>query len=469
MARTLSRHLNVGLIAALAVSAALAFYAMRGPGGVGGTGITDGPGGVGGTGIFGRIDGLGSIWVNGYEIHYDETLPLTYRGAIAGSENFAIGQVVAVVANNTNGDWHARTARIVEEVIGPIEIAADGVSVAVLEQKILFTEETIYAIDTRETLEPGSIVAVSGFRTPEGAILTTRIASAGPEAGLFVRGAVADLSRSGFSINDLGVVYDGLSLSEGDIVAVSGVLIDARFTAQDVQKDDAFEGYSVENISYQGVVDTTSPGSSLRVGEYFLDKISTTTTLRDEQAPALVVLNGRLEQSSPTIVIASDQLAPEPQKLRPAPEELRRLTGDDAEEVTEPEDTEPRASEPDGDSEQNDSATRDGSTVRDTTTASAVDERTLEDDRDQPETSESGADEQADTPERDSNEIDASDEVSRETDETSDEESPDLVDDPVPTERPEGDARPSQDRPSRPERPAQDRPERPERPQRPDR
>ncbi|VAW07433.1 hypothetical protein MNBD_ALPHA05-805, partial [hydrothermal vent metagenome] len=315
MARTLSRHTNIALIALMAVGAALVFYAMRGPGGVGGTGITDGPGGIGGTGIFGRIDGFGSIWVNGREIHYDDDLPLTYRGDAVGTENFALGQVVAIVADKTNDDWRARAARIVEEAIGPIEVTADGASVTVLKQKILFTEETIYANGARETITPGSMIAVSGFRTPEGAILATRIEPVGPKAELFVRGPVANLSGSSFSIYGLNVHYEGLSLSEGGIVAVKGATVDAQFTAQEVRKDGAFEGYSIDDISYQGVVDVSSRDSDLRVGEFSTDAFLSTAAVGAGRAPRLVVLEGRLDQSRITVDINGDQPVFEPQNF----------------------------------------------------------------------------------------------------------------------------------------------------------
>jgi Domain of unknown function (DUF5666) len=466
MARTLSRHTNIALIALMAVGAALVFYAMRGPGGVGGTGVTDGPGGVGGTGIFGRIDGFGSIWVNGHEIYYDDDLALTYRGDAVGTENFALGQVVAIVADKTNGDWRARAARIVEEVIGPIEVTADGASVAVLKQKILFTEETIYANRALETITPGSMIAVSGFRTPEGAILATRVDPVSPKAGLFVRGPVANLNGSSFSIYDLNVHYEGLSLSEGGIVAVSGAIVDAQFTAQKVRKDSAFEGYSIDDISYRGVADVSSQGANLRVGEFFADAFSSAATAGDERAPTLVVLEGRLDQSSVTVDIDDVQLIFEPQNLQPAPDGLRRVTDDEAEQSTVLEDTETRASDSEDGGSQPDDTPRDSSPAPDTTATTAGDERALENEQSERTATEGETNDQTATPERDGDGLSQPEETSRDTDGANDEARTDRTDDPAPVERPDTGDQPSRERPSRPERPAQDRPERPERPQR---
>ncbi|NOX84325.1 MAG: hypothetical protein GXP06_15330 [Alphaproteobacteria bacterium] len=466
MARTLSRHTNIALVALMAVGAALVFYAMRGPGGVGGTGVTDGPGGVGGTGIFGRIDEFGSIWVNGHEIHYDDDLPLMYRGGIVDSENFALGQMVAIIADKTNDDWRARAARIVEEVIGPIEVSADGASVAVLKQKILFTEETIYANGALETIAPGSMVAVSGLRTPAGAILATRIEPVGPKVGLFVRGPVANINSSSFSIYGLNVHYKGLSLSEGGIVAISGAIVDAQFTAQEVRKDGAFEGYSIDDISYQGVVDVSSQGSDMRVGEFLTDAFSSAAAVGDGRAPTLVVLEGRLDQSRVTVDIDGAQPVFQPQNLQPAPDGLRRVTDDEAEQSTVLEDTETRASDSEDGGSQTDDTPRDGSPARDTTEATAVDERVLENGQSERTATEGETNDQTATPERDGDGLSQPEETSQETDGANDEARTDRTDDPTPVERPNAGDQPSRERPSRPERPAQDRPERPERPQR---
>jgi Domain of unknown function (DUF5666) len=469
MARTASRHSNIALITLMAVGAALVFYAMRGgPGGVGGTGLTDSPGGVGGTGVFGRINEFGSIWVNGHEIHYDDDLALTYRGDGVGTEKFALGQIVAIVADKTNDNWRAREARIVEEVIGPIEITADGVFVVVLQQKILFTEETIFANGVRETITPGTMIAVSGFRTPEGAILATRIEPAGSKTGLFVRGPIANLSGSSFSVYGLNIDYDGLSLSEGGIVAVSGAIVDEQFAAQEVQKDGAFEGYSVDDISYQGVVDVSSQGSSLRVGEFSADNFSSAAAVGDGRAPTLVVLEGRLDQNSATVEPDGAQPVFEPQNLQPAPDGLRRVADDEAEQSTVLEDTETRASDGEDGSEQTDVAPRNSLPARDTTEATADDERTLENEQSERTATEGEPNEQTATPERDGDGLSQPEETSRETDGAktdgaNDEARTEKTGDPAPVERPNTPDQPSHERP---ERPAQERPERPERPQR---
>ena len=74
--------------------------------GVGGTGIAlnsnqttaEGDEGVGGTGIFGVISAFGSIVVNGVHIDYEPATSVSVDGESGSSEDFAIGQTVAVEA-----------------------------------------------------------------------------------------------------------------------------------------------------------------------------------------------------------------------------------------------------------------------------------------------------------------------------------------------------------------------------------
>ncbi len=460
MARALSRQMSLALITLLVLAAVLAFYSTRGPGGVGGTGIV-GPGGVGGTGIFGRIDRFGSIWVNGREIFYDDNLPLTRSGAEAGPEKFAPGQMVAVVAEERDGAWQARSARIIDEVIGPIEIAGEH-SMMVLDQQILFTEQTNTAEGLRETIEAGGMVAISGYRTPDGAIIATRIDPVGRHAELFVRGAAFNIAADSFSIGGLNISYEGLAVSEGDVVAARGAMIGAQFTAYDVRKDSAFEGLGLENISYQGVAHTESDGENLRVGEYSAANASIVASSRDTGDYTLVVLEGGARPNSLALDRDVRASAIEEQFLAPAPEWLGGLAEGEAEPNENPEELERR--EPatndgvndavnDGAREEPARVEQEEDAISETTAAPETSLRE-EDSAREPEPVEETSDtaatgrpaENPDAPERSEDGAEAR-----------------------PDEFPDAPDRPEVERPERPERPEGVRPERPERPQRPNR
>src|SRR3954466_4498615 len=74
----------------------------RAEGGIGGTGV-QAEGGIGGTGVIaggelgliGVITGFGSICVNGVEVHYDSTTPVTVNGQPGAADALALGQTVA--------------------------------------------------------------------------------------------------------------------------------------------------------------------------------------------------------------------------------------------------------------------------------------------------------------------------------------------------------------------------------------
>ena len=87
------------------LAATLAYGACRDSGGIGGTGITA-EGGIGGTGapaatelgIIGVIDGFGSICVNGVEVDYDASTPVSSNNAAVGTSALPGGVAVEVEA-----------------------------------------------------------------------------------------------------------------------------------------------------------------------------------------------------------------------------------------------------------------------------------------------------------------------------------------------------------------------------------
>src|SRR5579875_2241442 len=166
--------------------------AGRGPGpgldsqtadrGIGGTGApaTLADRGIGGTGIVGTITGFGSIWVNGLEIGTGQARVESDSGAGA----LAVGQVVAVQASGPEGALQAQSIAIRHEVAGPVtSVAPDGTAV-VAGQRVRLAD-----VPGAGDARPGSWVAVSGFRTPDGAIAATRV-DAGAPGPVLVRGPV---------------------------------------------------------------------------------------------------------------------------------------------------------------------------------------------------------------------------------------------------------------------------------------
>src|ERR1700722_13176099 len=101
--------------------------------GIGGTGApASGPGisdrGIGGTGIVGIITGFGSVFVNGLEVAYTPTTPLTVDGASDPDAALRVGQLAAIVASDDHG-LDAVSIDVRHEVSGPVtSVSAAGVS-----------------------------------------------------------------------------------------------------------------------------------------------------------------------------------------------------------------------------------------------------------------------------------------------------------------------------------------------------
>jgi Domain of unknown function (DUF5666) len=170
------------------------------PGGIGGTGMLAGKpvfgeGGLGGTGIVGVITGFASICVNGIEVHYDANTPVWDNGKPGTIGQLAVGQVVAVTANENGAQPTARGISMIDALVGPVGAvdAATG-HIQVLGQKVAALQTSDVA-----ALKAGDWVRVSGFQTANGDIAATRVlALPAPtaDASVQVRGPVTAINAN---------------------------------------------------------------------------------------------------------------------------------------------------------------------------------------------------------------------------------------------------------------------------------
>ncbi len=242
--------------------AAVVISVSRGPGGIGGTGITDQPGGIGGTGIFGRIDEFGSIWVNGLEIHYDSNQVVTRRDRTETAEVLEIGQVVSVVAKDIEGSLQASSITLVEEVLGPVTQAASN-ELLVMGQRVLISEMTIFERGGLNNLpNPGELVSVSGFRTIDGDILASRVDTTPGETLMRVQGTVVSPDGSGFTIGELPVLFPDQGFESGVSVEAIGTLRGSKLHARRVSERGPFRfSAPVAEISVQRIDTSTGPSA----------------------------------------------------------------------------------------------------------------------------------------------------------------------------------------------------------------
>jgi hypothetical protein len=193
-------------------------------GGIGGTGVTA-DGGIGGTGmradadlsLIGVVTGFGSICVNGVEVHYDASTPVTLDGEPSSPGALAIGHVVALRAFGNGVEARARAVDIYSAAVGRVTaIERSDNSLQVLGQAVRTESWTMVgpglAGPALADVGIGEPLRVSGLRRADGTIVATRIerapsakesTGAPPDATKFERGAfivqgyVADVSAGG--------------------------------------------------------------------------------------------------------------------------------------------------------------------------------------------------------------------------------------------------------------------------------
>ena len=213
--------------------------------GVGGTGRTA-KGGVGGTGrsaqnlgVVGTVTGFASLCINGLEVHYAASTPVTANGLPASIADLAVGQVVTLEATRDAGADNAKPVdelagirvSILNAVAGPVRrVDAAKRQIDVLGQTVRITPQTLIAdatgIKNFDFLRAGSLVRVSGLRLANGDIVASRIENTLTLAQASVLGPVTQSDAGGFSIYGLRVAagdLKGVAVASGEVM-VSGRL-----------------------------------------------------------------------------------------------------------------------------------------------------------------------------------------------------------------------------------------------------
>jgi hypothetical protein len=203
--------------------------------GIGGTGgpaagpeISDR--GIGGTGIVGVITGFGSVIVDGLEVAYAPSTPVTVDGEADTQAALRIGQLAAIAASDDNG-LHAASIAVLHEVSGPVTSVsagggAGGQTLMVAGQRVAIGTGT----EGLQTVRPGDWIAVSGLRQPDGIISASRIDQRTPGTVL-VRGPAIQ-AAGGWRIGDLSVrPPEGTSVAPGESITARGTIVNGALSA----------------------------------------------------------------------------------------------------------------------------------------------------------------------------------------------------------------------------------------------
>jgi hypothetical protein len=246
--------------------------------GIGGTGAPAGgpeisDRGIGGTGIVGVITGFGSVIVNGLEIAYAPSTPLTVDGVSDTGEALRVGQLATIVANNDHG-LQAVSIAVRHEVSGPVtSVSTDGAPsgrmLIVAGQRVAIGAGT----DGLQTVRPGDWVAVSGLRQPDGIIAASRIDQRMP-GPVLVRGPAMP-SAGGWRIGDLSIRPPvSTTVTPGESITARGSIMNGILSVTTASPDvlssnpAAFFGSHVQRMVIETYV--SAADGHVRLGRGFL-------------------------------------------------------------------------------------------------------------------------------------------------------------------------------------------------------
>jgi hypothetical protein len=237
-------------------------------------------GGIGGTGIsttsVGKIEGFGSVIVNGVEFETGPDTVITKDGESSDEMELNIGMVVTVTGT-LNDDGITGTAETIEfndELEGPIDTGSINITAgtfSVLGQVIRVTPDTVFR-NTADlsTLTDGNVVEVSGFLNADGSIEATHIEKKAdfwtPGSEIEVKGTVSNLNTTNRTFN-LGsqlvdysgaVLKDGLVLSDGlyvEVKSTQGVVNNALIASEVELEEGVLSGIGEgEEVEIEGFV-----------------------------------------------------------------------------------------------------------------------------------------------------------------------------------------------------------------------
>lgn len=225
--------------------------------GQGGTGLSpqsqsggDGSG-TGGTGLTVEVDGMitgfASICVNGLELHYSPTTPVTLHGKPASPKNLAVGQVVRARAKGQGDQLTVQHVQVRHLLIAPIQgidpggLRAQGRTISLSPDAVLSSG-----------LAPGVKVAVSGFVGVHGHSVATRLDVVPSDTPDSLTGEVKRNARGELSVD--GVTLEGRlpKLEPGDTVRAEGRYAQGRMHITLIEREE--RGQPVDRVVIQGPI-----------------------------------------------------------------------------------------------------------------------------------------------------------------------------------------------------------------------
>lgn len=188
-------------------------------------------GGIIGTGIVGTITDIGSIYVNGIRVTYDDSLQVETAFGMESPRHLAPGDTVSIEALVDDGVFRATSIERYQPIIAPIEaMATDRSWIQALGVRVTLDQTTRVAVveGTREIdrqdLQLGAWIAVSGlWRDDE--VVASGIKWIARQPVASVRGVLNNTIRGALRIGGVRVKNMEQSRIEiGRIAAAQGIL-----------------------------------------------------------------------------------------------------------------------------------------------------------------------------------------------------------------------------------------------------
>jgi hypothetical protein len=191
--------------------------------------------------------------VNGLEVEYDPSTPVSMNGLPASTEHLALGQVIAIDAS---ADLVANNISIVNALEGPVtQVRAGSGVLYVMGQRVRTTTDTHLAgIASLSETTPGLSVRVSGYRNAANEVVASRIEAVSDMPVASIIGTVTNDRTDSFAVSGLPV-RSAVVESSGTEALVRGTWDGERLNATSIHSDPSlpFAGHA-EQVIIEGLV-----------------------------------------------------------------------------------------------------------------------------------------------------------------------------------------------------------------------
>lgn len=240
----------------------------------------------------GPVTAFGSVFVNGIEFQTSGATSIEIDDSPGSSENeLRVGMMVRVRGTSSGSNGTATQIVAADSLEGPVTVAPDTVAgtIGVLGQTVITDATTHYENLTGGlgALSLGQIVEVSGSFDATGALRATRlelkVAVPTATTPIEVKGSVAGLTGSNFTLGALTIVYGGATLvdfpsgtglANGQFVEVKstyGQLAGATLTAASIELEPGLEATG-QHVELKGFVNSfDGVAKTFRIGTVMVD------------------------------------------------------------------------------------------------------------------------------------------------------------------------------------------------------